>query len=174
MPDKFSITPRTAGWLPVASLPVGLVSWYTPAGQAAASLASWLAVIDCDPPGMRAGCPGLAAARESFPDGTDFVVNIPADMTCHGLQELVKQSLTTSPVPVPDGTLLLPSRTVHAPLLAGCALQIECTRGRILPERREPELAGVVALLHRGGLFLAPADYPEFCALAPLRSIFPS
>jgi hypothetical protein len=174
MPDNISINPRVAGWLPVTSSPAGLVSWYTPDGPAAASLASWLAVIDCAPPELRAGCPGLVACRERFPSGTDFVINIPADMASHELQELVRQTLTAGAVPLADSPLLLPSRTVRAPLLAGCTLQIECNQGRILPERWEPELVGTVALLRRGGLFVDPADYPEFCALAPLRSIFPS
>lgn len=159
------------GWLPVEGSPVGLVTWFAPTGRAVAVLASWLAVINSQPPELRAGCTGQGWDG-SFPAGMDFVVNVYADLQLPRLLVAVRGA--TGPVVLPDGLDRIPARLVHAPLLAGCALQIECARGRILPGDWEPELAGEIRLLHRGGLILDPADYSDFCGLRPLHTILHS
>lgn len=162
-----------SGWLPIDGAPVGLVTWYAPAGPAVAVLTSWLAVVNGRPPALRAGCSGRMLAGRPFPEGTDFAVNVPADMECQVLHELLRSRPEDSPLLVAEHCLL-PARAAHAPLIADCTLQIECARGRLLPGAWEPELAGDILLLTRGGSSLAPADYPDFCDLAPLRAIPPA
>ena len=67
-----------------------------------------------------------------------------------------------------------PARAVSAPLLHGCAVQIECAGGRTVTGGWGAELAGTVRLLHRGGLIIDPVVYPDLCALRPLHAVFPS
>lgn len=167
------MTSAPEGWLPIAGSPAGLVSWYAPIGPVA-MLISWLAVINGHPPELRAGCSGRLPGDEHFPVGTDFAVNVPSDTRIAGLREFLQGVPIGHPVPIAARLELFPARSIHAPLLAGCALQIECAHGRILQGNWEPELAGDVLLLHRGGLFLDPVDHPDFCALWPLRAFFPS
>lgn len=163
---------RGVGWLPVSGSPVGLVTWYAPAGPVAV-LASWLAVVDGVPPELRAGCSGRIPAGSDLTADGAFAVNIPAAPGSPELAALVARA-ASAPVVIGTEAELVPARSVSAPLLKGCALQIECSRGRIVPGEWEPELAGDIVLLHRGGLILDPAGYPDFCALRPLRPIFPS
>lgn len=163
---------QTDGWLPVASSPAGLVTWYAPGGPVTV-LASWLAIIDGQPPELRAGCAGRVADRRDLPEGTAFAINIPLNPEDAVLNELIARA-ASAPVAIDAATEFAPARSVHAPLLAGCALQIECAHGRIHPGEWEPEIVGDVVLLHRGGLLLNPATYPDFCALRPLRTVFPS
>ena len=165
--------PTAEGWLPVNGLPVSLVTWYVPTGPVAV-LASWLAVINGRPPEVRAGCSGRLPGGEHFPVGADFAVNVPSPGQIAGLRELMQGVPVGQQLPIAARLELYPARSIHAPLLAGCALQIECAHGRILQGNWAPELAGDILLLHRGGLFLDPADHPDFCALWPLRSCFPS
>lgn len=163
-----------AGWLPIDLTPVGVVTWYTPSGPAAAVLAAWLAVVNGPPPALRAGCSGRLPGEEDFPAGTDFAVNVPADLQFPALRQLLRGYRAGGRAKRLDPRKFVPARTVHAPLLAGCMLQIECARGRLLSADREPELAGDILLLHRGGVFLDPADHSDLCALWPLRVILPS
>jgi flavin reductase (DIM6/NTAB) family NADH-FMN oxidoreductase RutF len=161
------------GWLPIDGSPIGLVTWYAPNGPVAL-LASWLAVINGCPPELRAGCSGRFPGVEHFPVGTDFAINVPADGQIQGLHELVQGGASGRPVMIDAGLALTPARSVHAPLLAGCVLQIECAHGRLIAGDWEPELAGDIVLLHRRGHLLDPADHPDFCVLHPLRTFFPS
>lgn len=162
---------RGEGWFPVDASPVGLVTWFAPTGEAVAVLASWLAVINGQPPELRAGCSGRGWERQ-LPAGMDFAVNVFAELPMPplwGPEQGAAGSL------VLDASLpLFTARLAHAPLLAGCALQIECAHGRLLPGDWEPELAGDILLLHRGGLIFDPADVRDFCALLPLRTILHS
>jgi flavin reductase (DIM6/NTAB) family NADH-FMN oxidoreductase RutF len=162
------------GWLPIDVTPVGVVTWHTPSGPAAAVLAAWLAVVSGSPAELRAGCSGRLLGEEEFPTGTDFAVNIPADLQFPALLELMPGLCSGERVACLDPRGLVPARTVHAPLLAGCTLQIECAHGRLHTADWEPELAGDILLLHRGGIFLDPADHADICALWPLRAILPS
>lgn len=162
-----------AGWLPIEGLPVGLVTWYTSGGAVATVLASWLAVVNGCPPVLLAGCPTSGAGGEGLPAGCDFAVNVPGETGCPCLHELL-QAAGDGPVMISDRLPLAPARSVRAPLLAGCALQIECAHGRSLPGDWEPEFAGDIVLLHRGGLFVDPADHADFCALGPLRAMLAS
>jgi hypothetical protein len=166
--------PTGEGWLPVDLAPVGVVTWYTPSGPAAAVLAAWLAVVNGVPPELRAGCSGLLQGEEEFPTGTDFVVNVTDDLQFPALRELMHDLRAGERAARLDPRGLDPGRTVHAPLLAGCLLQIECAHGRFRPADWEPELAGDILLLHRGGVLLDPADHNDICALWPLRIILPS
>ena len=163
-----------AGWLPIDLTPVGVVTWYTPNGPAAAALTAWLAVVNGTPPELRAGCSGRLLGEEDFPAGTDFAVNVPADPQFPALRKLLHGCRAGGRATRLDPRKFVPARTVHAPLLAGCTLQIECARGRLLPAGWEPELAGDILLLHRGGVFHNPADHIDLCALWPLRVILPS
>ena len=165
-----------AGWLPIDVAPLGVVTWFAPRGPATALLASWLAVV-CDPrPQLRAGCGYSGLDAGEFPDGTDFVVNVPgapdsADYAAaHVLIRRLRAGAPLSSIGAPG---LLPARKVCAPRLAGCALQIECTHGCLLPGDWETALAGELVLLHRGGVSLEPAAAGDFCALWPLRVSLP-
>lgn len=160
------------GWLPVGIAPVGLVTWYAPGGPVAV-LASWLAVVNGRPPQLRAGCSGRVADRQDLVEGSAFAVNIPATPGGGVLDELIARA-ASAPVAIDASTAFSPARSVSAPLLAGCALQIECAHGRIIAGEWEPEIIGDIVLLHRGGRLLDPADYPDFCALRPLHMVFPS
>jgi flavin reductase (DIM6/NTAB) family NADH-FMN oxidoreductase RutF len=162
------------GWLPIDVTSIGVVTWYTPSGPAAAVPVAWLAVVSGLPPELRAGCAGRLLGEEDFPTGTDFAVNIPAALQFPALRELLPglDSGVRSACLDPRG--LVPARTVHAPLLPGCTLQIECAHGRLHAADWEPELAGDILLLHRGGVFVDPADHADLCALWPLRAILPS
>lgn len=162
---------RCDGWLPIDGSPVGVVTWFTPAGPAAAVLASWLAVINGQPPELRAGCSGRGWVEQASA-GMDFAVNVFCDLQIPPWLDPGQRP--AGPIVLDEAPGLLPARLVHAPLLAGCALQLECARARVVPGDWEPELAGDILLLHRGGLFLDPADHPDFCALRPLRTILPS
>ncbi|MCM2263863.1 MAG: hypothetical protein NDI73_01590 [Desulfuromonadales bacterium] len=164
---------RSEGWLPINGSPVGLVTWYGPDGPVAV-LASWLAVIDGQPPELRGGCPGQVPGRNGQPGGFDFAVNIPANPMLPALTELIAKAAACSPVPIDADADFSPARSVHAPLLRGCALQIECVHGRNVPGGWATEFAGEIMLLHRGGIFLDPADHADFCALRPLRTALPS
>jgi hypothetical protein len=172
MPVQRLAISRDDGWLPVGSAPVGLITWYAPGGPVAV-LASWLAVINGHPPELRAGCSGRVADRRDLPEGSAFAINIPATPGGPILDELIARA-ASAPVTIDAAAAFSLARSVHAPLLAGCALQLECAHGRILPGEWEPEIVGDIVLLHRGGLLLDPADYPDFCALRPLRTVFPS
>ena len=163
-----------AGWLPIDLTPVGVVTWYTPSGPAAAVLAAWLAVVNGAPSELRAGCAGRLLGEEDFPAGTDFAVNVPAALQFPALRKLLHGCRAGGRAARLDPRKFVPARMVHAPLLAGCMLQIECARGRLLSADWEPELAGDILLLHRGGVFLDPADHSDLCALWPLRVILPS
>lgn len=163
---------RGEGWLPVDSAPVGLVTWYTTNGPVAI-LASWLAVINGSPPELRAGCTGRAAGCQTLPAGSAFAINVPALAGGAALDGLIARA-AAAPVAIDIFAESFPARSVAAPLLAGCALQIECAHGRILPGEWEPEIAGDIVLLHRGGILLDPAAHPDFCALRPLRTVLPS
>ena len=162
------------GWLPIDVTPVGVITWYAPSGPAAAVLAAWLAVVNGIPPELRAGCSGRLPGEEAFPAGTDFAVNVPADLQFPALRKLMHGLRAGEWAARLDPRGLVPARTVHAPLLAGCTLQLECAHGRFLNADWEPELAGDILLLHRGGVFLDPADHADLCALWPLRVILPS
>ena len=161
------------GLLPIGGVPVGLITWFGADGPVAV-LTSWLAVVNGSPPELRAGCSGLQGTNAALPAALDFAVNVPADGELAGLCELLQGGVTATPVPIGAVPGLHPARSVHAPLLAGCALQIECAQGRLASGEWEPELAGDIVLLHRGGLFIDPADHQDFCALRPLRAFFPS
>lgn len=163
---------RGVGWLPVDSAPVGLVTWYAPGGPVAV-LASWLAVINGHPPELRAGCSGRVAGRQALPEGLPFVINIPVSPEGTVYDGLIARA-AAAPAMIGTPAAFSPAHAVQAPLLAGCALQIECARGRIAPGEWEPELVGDIVLLHRGGLTLAPAAHPDFCALLPLHMLLPS
>lgn len=169
---SLAVQSMSEGWLPIEGLPVGLITWYAPAGPVAV-LISWLAVVNGFPPELRAGCSGRLPGDEPFPEGADFAINIPGDEKIHGLRELMQEG-AAGPVSIGARVKLHPARSVHAPLLTGCVLQIECAHGRLLAGEWEPELAGDILLLHRGGHFIDPADHPDFCALFPLRTFFPS
>jgi hypothetical protein len=166
---KASMSCAGVGWLPIGNLPVGLITWYAPGGAVMVLGTSWLGVIGGHPPELRAGCCVPAAGPESLPAGADFAVNI-----------LGRAAFPVRPSPVPKGvpggplvlganSAIIPGHAVRAPLLAECALQIECSFGRLLADAWEAVLAGDVRLLHRGGQRLDPADYADFCALHPLR-----
>jgi hypothetical protein len=162
---------RDEGWLPVGIAPVGLVTWYAPGGPVAV-LASWLAVVNGHPPELRAGCSGRVASRQDLPAGSAFAINIPATPAWPELDELIARA--AAPDTIDITAKFSSARFVAAPLLDGCALQIECLHGRKLPGEWEPEIIGDIVLLHRNGLLVDPADYPDFCALRPLHTIFPS
>jgi hypothetical protein len=158
------------GWLPISNPPVGLVTWYAPTGAAMALATSWLGVISTQPPELRAGCCGRPPGPELFAPGGDFAVNIPARMDAPVFRDLLRPGTSGCVLTLLAGAQLAPARAVHAPLLAGCVLQIECGCGRILPRDWEPELAGDIRLLHRDSLILDPAAYSDFCSLHPLRA----
>jgi len=164
---------RGEGWLPVDGSPVGLITWYTLDGPVA-MLVSWLAVINGQPPELRGGCPGWVSDRNDLPGGLDFAVNIPVAPTLPALNELIAKAAACPTVTINDAADFSPGRFVHAPLLSGCTLQIECVHGRIVPGGWNTEFAGEIRLLHRGGLFFAPDGHPDFCALQPLRTALPS
>lgn len=161
------------GWLPINGAPIGLVAWYAPDGPVVMP-ASWLAVVDGPSPELRAGCSGRVPGRQAFPVEADFSVNIPTDPREPGMDRLFARASAVAPVPIDDPGCVLPARTVNAPLLAGCAVQIECVHGRLAAGGWDAEMIGEIVLLHRGGLFLSPATHPDFCALQPLRTRFPS
>lgn len=161
-----------AGWLPIESLPVGLITWFTSDGRAVAAPVSWLAVVDGSPVLLRAGCFGREPGCDGLPKGFDFVVNIPEDLALP--RELMRKACSEAPVLIEDIARLAPARSVHAPLLSGFALQIECAHGLIVPGDWEVGLVGEIMLLHRGDFFLDPVKHPDFCALRPLHTIFPS
>ena len=161
------------GLLPIGGVPVGLITWFGADGPVAV-LTSWLAVINGSPPELRAGCSGLSGTRASLPLDLDFAVNVPDTGQLAGLHQMMQGAACGFPVPIGTLSGLHPARSVHAPLLTGCALQIECAQGRLASGEWEPELAGDIVLLHRGGLFIDPADHHDFCALRPLRAFFPS
>ena len=161
------------GWLPINGSPVALVTWYAPLGPVAL-LTPWVAVISDQPPALRAGCSVHLAAGTVPPDALDFAVNIPTEPPVPALQALLARAVPCVPLLIDDATSVTPARSVHAPLLAGCALQIECACGRVTASGWDAELAGEIVLLHRGGLLVAPATYPDFCALQPLRTRYPS
>lgn len=166
------MTLADAGWLAVESLPVGLITWFSPEGGAVAAPASWLAVVNGPPALLRAGGFGRGPGSDELPTGLDFAVNIPADLALP--RQLMGKASCRGPVLIDDIAGLAPARLVHAPLLTGCALQIECAHGLIVPGDWDLELVGEVILLHRGDFFLDPANHPDFCALRPLHAIFPS
>ena len=166
------MTSADAGWLAVESLPVGLITWYLPGGRAVALAAAWLAVVNGQPPELRAGSPGMVEGCELLPVAGDFAVNIPAAAASLPLHELV--AAAGSPVLLAGTIGTSPARTVHAPLLNGCAVQLECAGGRVVAGGWDAELAGTVRLLRRGGLIIDPAAYPDLCALRPLHAVFPS
>jgi len=160
-----------AGWLPIDSPQVGLVTWYGPNGAAVALATSWLGVIDGHPPELLAGCRSRTTVPELFPSGADFAVNIPAGPDVAALCELLQKLPPGCPVHIGTGPELRPGHRVQAPLLACCALRIECRHGRVQPRDWEAELAGEIVLLHRGALAFDPADHVEFSALHPLRQV---
>lgn len=161
------------GWLPINGSPVGLVTWYAPDGPVA-MLASWLAVINGQPPELRGGCPGQVPGRNQLPARFDFAVNIPTTPMLPALNELIAKAAAYSPVVIDDAANFSPGRSVRAPLLTGCTLQIECIHGTVAPDGWTTEFAGEIMLLHRGGIFLDPAGHTDFCALRPLRTALPS
>jgi len=160
-----------AGWLPIDSPQVGLVTWYGPDGAAVALATSWLGIIDGHPPELRAGCRSRTTVPELFPCGADFAVNIPAGPDVAALCARLRTLPPGCPVPIGTGPELRPGHRVQAPLLACCALRIECRRGRFQPRDWEAELAGDILLLHRGGVSFDPGDHPEFSTLHPLRQL---
>lgn len=161
------------GWLPINGSPVALVTWYAPAGPVVL-LTPWVAVVNGQPPSLRAGCGVLPAAGTLSPEGADFAVNLPAEPLAPALLALLARAVPGVPLVIGDAASVIPARSVHAPLLAGCALQIECARGRVAASGWDAELAGEIILLHRGGLLVTPAIYPDFCALQPLHTRYPS
>lgn len=162
---------RDEGWVPVGGSPVGVITWFVPDGAAVAVCAAWLAVIAGRPPELRGGCSGSGWCGH-FPAGSDFAVNLFADPHLPPLAGTGPGG--GAPMVLDPSVPLVPGRLAHAPLLAGCALQIECGRGRLISGDWEPELAGDILLLHRGGLFLDPDEHADFCALKPLLTIVPS
>ncbi len=150
-------------WPPTAGPPVGLITWYSSSGPMVAAIPSWLAVVDGQPPELHAGCGGMQFGRDPFQDGADFVVNLPPREEC----SLLNGTTPEQPFVLLGRPRLLPARSVRAPLLDGCALQIECTRGRMQPGVWEPALAGDIVLMHRGGWLFPAADFPDFCTLRP-------
>jgi flavin reductase (DIM6/NTAB) family NADH-FMN oxidoreductase RutF len=167
--EKICLHSAGEGWLPIDNPPVGLVSWYAPDGSVMAQATSWLGIIGGHPPELRAGCCGKAADLVRFPAGTDFTVNLPPRRGLAALSEPLARALPGCTLAIGTAAELRPARQVHAPLLAGCALHIECTAGRLLPHDREEELAGEIVLLHRDGLCLAPEDDDDFSLLQPFR-----
>lgn len=165
---------KDAGWLPVAGEPVALIVWRASDDGLLVMPATWLAIIGSRPPELRMGGGAVLAAAARSLEDADFTVNIPGERGCDDLRRLMGGAGSVC-LPVPaDDLKLVPSRLVRAPLLADCALQLECGRGRFLPGSFEPELAGDLLLLHRGGFFVDPAGLADFCALAPLRVVVPS
>jgi hypothetical protein len=167
--QELSLRSAAEGWLPIADPPVGLVTWYAPTGVAMALVTPWLGVLSGHPPELRAGCCGRPPERELLAPGTDFIVNIPLRMDAPLLRELLPPGTSGCAQMLLAGAQVAPARAVHAPLLAGCALQIECSGSRILPRAWEPELAGDIRWLHRDHQSIDPAAYPDFCAVHPLR-----
>lgn len=157
------------GWLPINGSPIGLVTWYAPAGPVA-MLASWLAIINDRPPELRAGCCGRAPGRQALPAAADFTVNIPAAPLLPALERLFARAAAGSVVAIDDAVPLAPAQVARAPLLAGCVLRIECARGRLAAAGWDAELIGEIVLLHRGDQLISPANSPDFCALQPLRT----
>lgn len=157
------------GWLPIANPPVGLITWYAPTGAAVAVVTSWLGVVSGQPPELRAGCCGRPPKRELFAPGADFAVNIPLRMDASLFRALMSPGPSGCALTLLAGAKLARASSVHAPLLAGCVLQIECSGGRILPRDWEPELAGDIRLLHRDGHTIDAAACSDFCAVHPLR-----
>jgi hypothetical protein len=165
--------PAGAGWLPIDVAPVGLVTWFAPGGPAAALLTSWLAVVGGTPPQLRAGCGGCGLHEGQFPAGTDFAVNVPAERQFPKLQALIRDLRAGAPLMAVELAGLIPARMVSAPLLAGCALHLECARGSLMPGDWERELAGELLLLRRGAVTHTSAAGDDFCALWPLRASLP-
>lgn len=161
------------GWLPINGSPIGLVTWYASNGPVV-MLASWLAVIDGQPPELRAGYSARVPGGNDFPADADFIINIPADQGQPALDRLIAKAAAASPVAIDDSMPLARARSVQAPLLTECVLQIECVHGRLVPGRWDAGLSGEIVLLHRGGHFLSPASHADFCALQPLRTRLPS
>ncbi|NJC87803.1 MAG: hypothetical protein FIB02_04615 [Desulfuromonas sp.] len=168
-----SMMSRGEGWLPINGSPVGLVTWYAPDGPVA-MLASWLAVINGQPPELRGGCSGRMPGCNELPENFDFAVNIPMHPVLPALSELIAKAAASPCVAIDPAANFSPGRSVHAPLLTGCALQIECVHGAIAPGGWTTEFFGEIMLLHRGGIFLDPAVHPDFCGLRPLRTALPS
>jgi flavin reductase (DIM6/NTAB) family NADH-FMN oxidoreductase RutF len=161
------------GLLPIDSPPVGLVSWYAPDGRVVIAVSSWVAMVNGPPPELRAGGGGLLL-EGNFPEGCDFVVALLRETQLPIFASLVRHAAGSSePVTIASDPLLTPAALVHAPLLTGAALQIECARGHIIAGTWETELAGRVRLLHRGHQHLSPDYHPDFCALHPLRPHIP-
>lgn len=157
------------GLLPIDSPPVGLVSWYAPDGRMVVTVSSWVAVVDGSPPELRVGGGGLLLDG-NFPDGADFVVALLKETQLPLFAGLVRHAARCGePVAVTDDPLLIPAAKVHAPLLAGAALQLECVAGRIVAGPWECALSGQVRLLHRSQQEIDPAGHGNFCALQPLR-----
>jgi hypothetical protein len=169
--QEVSLQRADEGWLPIDNPPVGLITWYGPGGVAVALAMSWLGVINSHPPELHAGCCGRIPGAELFPAGADFAVNILAGIEMPMPDSLTQRKLSGCPLLVEAGLEFLPAHSVRAPLLAGCALQVECAHGRSLTCEWEPALAGDILLLHRSGVVLDPADYPDFCAIQPFRRV---
>ena len=158
------------GLLPIDSPPVGLVTWYAASGAAVAVATSWLGVVSGQPPELHAGCCGQLRGAQPFAPGNEFAVNIPASMDVPILRQLLPRTPPGRALLIGAETELLPARSIRAPLLTGCTLQIECVSGRIHTCGWVPALAGDIVLLHRGGQCLDPSACRDFGSLSPLRA----
>lgn len=164
------MNPVNAGWLPVDVAPLALLTWFAPGGPAVASLASWLAVIGDARPRMRAGCGSCGLRAGQFPDGADFVVNVPGDQHSAALHVLISKLRSGETLLIDQLAGTRPARKVHAPLLAGCELHLECAHGCLSPGDWDTELDGDLLLLHRAGTTIAAPVANDICTLWPFRT----
>jgi len=153
---------------PIVWLPAGLISWYAAGGRALALVTSWVALIGGDRPCLRTAWHGHQDPHSRFWSGGDFVYNIPHDHSLLQIREVMRQGkLCLSPLE-DLGLDCRPAMTALAPLLTGCAVQLECLQGRLVKAGLDSELRGGVVCLHRGEIVIRPADVPDFCAVQPL------
>lgn len=153
---------------PIAWLPAGLISWYAPGGAPLALVTSWVALIGGERPSLRTAWHGHQDPLARFWLGGDFVYNVPHDVGLDQIRDVMRQGKLCLNAGDDLGLDVKPGLAALAPLLSGCAVQLECVQGRLVEAGADSDLCGEVVRLHRGTVVLSPADVPEFCAIQPL------
>ncbi len=135
---------------PVAWLPTGLVSWYSAEGLAVGLVASWVALIGGAGPRLRTAWHGSQDPWSCHWSGGDFSFNVPDVSDLPLLRERMRQGQFCLDIGRDLGFACVPGRSVAAPRLLSCSVQIECVGGRVEDCGHERELTGEVVVLHRG------------------------
>jgi hypothetical protein len=156
---------------PVAWLPAGLISWYGAGGLPVTLVTAWVALFGGERPRLRTAWHGRHESMSRFWAGADFVVNMPYESELVKIREVMSQGRLCLNAELDLGYACAPGIAAVAPRLLDCAVQIECVGGQLIKACFDTDLCGDVVRVHRENVIIDPVDFPDLCAIYPLRPL---